>query len=292
MSAVTSLSRPGAVLDTQSSNSMQELRKLGLSNVDYPDNLRGIVERAVASWKDFCSLTREEKGLFAFLEDTHGDGCGYELKEEKGAGKDLKENFHVTLHQSERLEKIALGRSFLFLQDAKNLLDRMEPIILQYAASLEKEFGLKGLEEEVKLSKPYWTLRYLHYFGNQSEGAEIAAPHADKGGFTLHLYESDEGLQYYSLDKPEWNDMPVNEKQTVIIPSMQLQLISKGELKALYHRVVATNQTAHTGRYSMVCFITLENFPKYRKKDFGNMQSHQTAFNYAMPAQEFSQLFS
>lgn len=271
--------------------SMNELREVGLVNVDYPVNLREAVNQAVASWKDFCNLSREDKCAFAFLEDSHGDGAGYELKEEKGSKKDLKENFHVTLFQYERLAQIANQRTFPFLHDAKVLLDGMEPLILEFAARVEEEFGVEGLLEEVKLSKPYWILRYLHYFGNQEEGKEIAAPHADKGGFTLHLYESDEGLQYLSLEAKQWKPMPVNENQTVIIPAIQLQLRSEGDLKGLYHRVVATNETAVRGRFSMVCFITFENTPKYNKKAYGNVQTHETGFNYTIPHEQFSTLF-
>lgn len=272
--------------------SMDELRDLGLVNVDYPFELREAVKKAVASWKGFCNLSREDKCTFAFLEDSHGDGAGYELKEEKGSKKDLKENFHVTLFQYERLAEIANQRTFPFLHDAKILLDGMEPLILEFAARVEEEYGVKGLAEEVKLSKPYWILRYLHYFGNQEAGKEIAAPHADKGGFTLHLYESDEGLQYYCIQTHTWKAMPVDEKQTVIIPAVQLQLRSEGSLKGLYHRVVATEETARRGRFSMVCFIPFEHTPKYNKKLYGNMQTHETGFNYMMPHGQFSELFS
>lgn len=271
--------------------SMNELSELGLVNVDYPLNLREAVNKAVASWKDFCKLSRDDKCAFAFLEDSHGDGAGYELKEEKGSKKDLKENFHVTLFQYERLAKIANQRTFPFLHDAKVLLDGMEPLILEFAAGVEEEFGVKGLLDEVKLSKPYWILRYLHYFGDQEEGKEIAAPHADKGGFTLHLYESDEGLQYLSLQTKQWKPMPVNENQTVIIPAIQLQLRSEGDLKGLYHRVVATKETAVRGRFSMVCFIPFEHTPKYNKKAYGNVHTHETGFNYTIPHEQFSTLF-
>jgi len=68
--------------------------------------------------------------LLCFLEDSHGDGAGYELKEERGSKKDLKENFHVTLFQYDRLAEIANNRTFPFLHDAKTLLDGMEPLIL------------------------------------------------------------------------------------------------------------------------------------------------------------------
>jgi hypothetical protein len=66
---------------------------------------------------------------------------------------------------------------------------------------------------------PYWILRYLHYFSDQQEVADIAAPHADKGGFTLHLYESDEGLQHCCIQTKVWESMPVHKKQTVVIPA-------------------------------------------------------------------------
>ena len=272
--------------------SINELRNLGLLNVDYPNDLRETVERAVASWKAFCQLPREEKCAFSFLEDNHGDGAGYELKEESGSKKDLKENFHVTLFQYARLSKIANNRTFPFLNNAKILLDRMEPLILEFAKIVEAEYKINGLLDEVQHSKPFWILRYLHYFGDQQEGCEIAAPHADKGGFTLHLFESDEGLQYYCMKQRLWEPMPVEEKQTVIIPAIQLQLLSKGDLKALYHRVVATKKTARTGRFSMVCFIPFQNTPMYNKKVHGSMQTHDIGFNYNLSHKEFANFFS
>lgn len=263
--------------------STNELQASGLVNVNYPDDLRESVENAVASWKEFCQLPREEKCAFRFLEDNHGDGAGYELKEEAVAKKDLKENFHITLFQYPRLADIANTRTFPFLNDAKVLLDKMEPLILQFA----KEIGVDEVEE----SKPYWILRYLHYFGDQQEGVEIAAPHADKGGFTLHLYESDEGLEHYCINDRTWKPMPVNPKQTVIIPAMQLQLKSEGQFKALYHRVIATEKTAKTGRFSMVCFIPFQKTPMYNKRAHGRMQTHDVGFNYTLPHEEFATYF-
>lgn len=270
---------------------INELRDLGLVNVDYPSSLRESVENAVASWKNFCQLPRDEKCAFNFLEDNHGDGAGYELKEEKGSKKDLKENFHVTLFQYPRLAEIANNRTFSFLNDAKTLLDHIEPLVLQFAQNVETEFGVVGLVEEVMLSKPYWILRYLHYFGDQQEGAEIASPHADKGGFTLHLYESDEGLEYYCIKERTWKPMPVYETQTVIIPAIQLQYMSQCKLKGLYHRVVATEKTARDGRFSMVCFIPFQNTPMYNKKGHGSVQIHDTGFNYSLTHEEFAKLF-
>lgn len=268
-----------------------ELKEIGLVSLEYPQDLREAVLNAVASWKEFCQLPRDEKCVFQFLEDNHGDGAGYELKEEKGSKKDLKENFHVTLYQYDRLAKIANNRSFPFLHDAKILLDRMRPLILDFAKNIESEYALEGFYDEVAESEQYWILRYLHYFGDQQEGCEIAAPHADKGGFTLHLYESDEGLEHYCIHERVWKPMPVAESQTVIIPAIQLQLRAKGELTALYHRVVATERTAKIGRYSMVCFIPLQKTPWYNKKGYGSMQTHAVGFNYGLAHEEFAKYF-
>jgi isopenicillin N synthase-like dioxygenase len=270
---------------------MNELKAFGLVNVHYPQNLRSIVKKAIDSWEAFCSLSEEDKLTFSFLEDSHGDGAGYELKVEKGNKKDLKENFHVTLFQYERLCNISNTRTFPFLHSAKDLLDHIEPVVLDFASLIEKEYEIEGFVEEVRVSKPYWILRYLHYFGDQEEGKEIAAPHIDKGGFTLHLYESDEGLEYYCIKEKVWKPMPVHSEQTVIIPAAQLQFLSKGKLKGLYHRVIATDKTATKGRFSMVCFIPFENVAKYEKKKHGNMQSHELGFNYAIPHEDFAKLF-
>lgn len=271
--------------------SVQALSQHGLINVDYPEPLREAVTNAVRSWKEFCSLPKEEKCAFTFLEDSHGDGAGYELKEDRESSRDLKENFHVTLFQHDRLAKIADKRSFPFLHDAKVLLDQMEPLILQFAADVESEYDVPGLLKEVQESKQYWILRYLHYFGNQPIGTDIAAPHTDKGGFTLHLYESDDGLQHYCINMRRWEPMPVSREQTVIIPGLQLQLRSEGQLKALYHRVVATHETARHGRFSMVCFITFDSTPKYNKKGKGTTHSHELGFNYSLPNEEFATYF-
>jgi hypothetical protein len=50
--------------------------------------------------------------------------------------------------------------------------------------------------EEIKLSKPYWILRYLHYFGDQQEGAEIAAPHTDNKKAHGNTQTHDIGFNY------------------------------------------------------------------------------------------------
>ena len=101
---------------------------------------------------------------------------------------------------------------------------------------------------------------------------------------------SDPGLQHFTFEK-EWEDMPVSSGETVIIPGMRLQYRSHNELKAVYHRVVATKETARTGRFSIVCFIHPKNTAQYNKEKAGRLQEFQPGFNYEMSFEEFAKLF-
>ncbi len=275
-------------------SSINELEEQGLVNVDYPQEPRLAVENAVASWMKFCTLPSNIKNRFGFVE-CHADGTGYEFKEEKGSRKDLKENFQITLADFDRLQKIANEvkdpEAIHFIECAHELIQLIEPVVLHFAQSVEETFGVQGMKEEVLKSKHLWIFRYLHYFSDRPSGEEIAAAHIDKAAFTLHLYESHTGLQYLNKNTRKWSEMPVLPGQTVVIPAMQLQLESEGELKALYHRVIATQETTKTGRYSMVCFIPMLRTRLYNKNARGRTQNYDPGFNYDISHAEFSELF-
>lgn len=123
-------------------------------------------------------------------------------------------------------------------------------------------------------------------------GDETASAHVDQSAFTFHLYESDPGLQGLTFDEKKWIDIPVSAGETVIFPAMQMQLRSKGEIRALCHRVIATECTAKHGRYSAVCFVQLKRTAKYDKDRCGRLQERKPGFNYDMPNAEFSKLFT
>lgn len=268
---------------------IMELKTKGLVNVPYPEELRAGVEQAVASWKLFCSLPGETKTPFTYM-----NGAGFELKEEKGTRKDLKEDFHVTLPEFARLEGIARKtvdpKAHQFISAADKLITLIRPILNEFASNAEAVFSLADFAKEVREDTIRVTLRFLHYFGDRPGLEEMAAPHADKGGFTLHLYESDPGLQYLGWDRT-WAEMPISEGETVIIPGMQLQLRSENTLKALCHRVMANETTARQGRWSAVCFISFKNTPAYNKSGKGRLQGFDPGFNYAMDFSEFRTLF-
>lgn len=274
--------------------SIGELETLGLVNVDYPQQPQSAVESAVNLWKQFCDLPSEIKTQFRFVQ-RHADGTGYEVKEEKGARKDLKENFQITQDDYSRLHTIAKNTknpvAQNFIENARDLVNVIEPVVMQFAHAVENAYSLPGMAQGILDAKELWIVRYLHYFNEREPGEEIATSHIDKASFTLHLYESHGGLHYLSHQTREWLEMPVGNGQTVIIPAMQLQLNSEGKLKALYHRVVATEETAKTGRYSMVCFVPLKGSRLYNKDAKGRLQHYEPGFNYDLTHEQFAELF-
>lgn len=268
------------------------LKTKGFVALTYPENLRKAVEKTVESWKKFCDLPVKTKKGLPYSNNTAG--VGYELKEGVGNKADRKENFDVTLGGEEWLRNNIRGiqdkTALEFVKNATALVGIMKPIILDFARQSEEAFNLKGLLDEVENGEDAFFVRFIHYFGDREVGDETATAHADQSGFTLHLFESADGLQCLPYNG-EWIDMPVSAGETVIIPSMQMQLRSKGELKALCHRVIATPETAENGRYSAVCFVQLKNTPKYDKDTHGRLQEKTPGFNYNLSHEDFSKLF-
>ena len=269
-----------------------DLQSKGFVVLSYPTDLRKAVTETVEAWKKFCALPVEIKKGLPY--SNNADGVGYELKDGAGPKGDVKENLDVTLGGKEWLtenaEKIQDPIALDFIRKSTRLVSIMKPIILDFARQAEKAFGLKDFVKEVNESEDAFFVRFIHYMGGSKEGEEIANAHADQSGFTLHIFESDAGLQCMTFEK-KWIDMPVSNGKTVIIPSMQMQLRSESKLKALCHRVVATAETAHTGRYSAVCFVQLKKTPKYDKDRCGRLQEKEPGFNYTLSKEEFRTFF-
>jgi isopenicillin N synthase-like dioxygenase len=272
--------------------SILDLKTKGFVTFYFPSDLRKAVNKTVISWKAFSALSTEIKKGLSY--SNNADGVGYELKEGIGNKADKKENFDVTLAGQEwlrkNIEKIKNPIALDFLQDAISLVGIMKPLILDFAKSCQEKFHLENFADEVNQSEQQFFIRFIHYFGGCKEGDKIASAHVDQSGFTPHLFESTSGLQCLTYDG-KWIDMPVSAGETVIIPSMQMQLRSNGELKALCHRVVATAETARDGRYSAVCFVQLKNTPKYDKDTHGRLQEKDPGFNYQLSNKAFSKLF-
>ncbi|HYF29349.1 MAG TPA: 2OG-Fe(II) oxygenase family protein [Candidatus Paceibacterota bacterium] len=272
----------------------KNLETIGVVNVMYPNALRTAVEQAVASWKDFCALPEKVRAKFPY-NPGEGMGVGYEIKKTPGATLDLKEDFHLTLASREWLLETAATCDeptiLKFVTDAESLISIMRPTVEGFAEVIEQNFDLADFAKDIAGNSDWWFIRFLHYFGNREEGEEIATAHVDKSAFTLHLYESHPGLQHLTYEG-NWEDMPVSEGETAIIPGMRLQYRSDNRLRATCHRVVATKTTAQEGRYSAVCFIHPKNTPVYDKARAGRLQEFAPGFNYTMSLEEFRNLFT
>ncbi len=274
------------------SASINELQSQGFVTIVYPQEVRAAVLATITSWKKFCALAPELKTGLPY--SNSADGVGYELKDGSGVKGDRKENFDITTAGKQWLEEnikhFDNEDAHAFVRDAIHLVALLKPLIVKFAKQVEEAYSLKDFTWEVEESVDAFFIRFIHYFGDRKVGEEIATAHSDQSGFTLHLFESDEGLECLTLEM-QWIPMPVGEGETVIIPSMQLQLRSDGKLKALCHRVVATSETAVTGRYSAVCFVQLKNTLKYNKAKWGRLQERPPGFNYEMPSEIFAELF-
>lgn len=270
---------------------IEDLKTKGLVSIPYPNEVRPVIERSIQSWREFCALSTGIKSKFTYIND-----AGFEIKEEEGRTKDLKENFHVFISELPRLQRIAdevnTDASFEFIKSVKELISIIEPTILDFADELERKFGIKNARQEVLDNKQNWTVRFLHYFGDRDNGEVTASPHIDKGGFTLHLFETDHGLQYLDRETRHWLPMPVGKDETVIISGFMLQNLSENNLKALCHKVVANERTSTEGRFSAVLFVEFENALVYNKDKFGRLQNFEAGFNYDISYEKVRGMFA
>lgn len=263
--------------------------KNGCVCIAYPAELREGVARSMRLWKQFCELPVEVKRGLPFEGET-----GYEFKDGSGNKADRKENFELTRGGLDRLlanaEKISDPIALQFVQSVADLLSLIEPVVFEFARSVEREYGIDGFEDEVRKSTDTFFPRFIHYFGEREVGEETASAHVDQSGFTLHLFESGPGLQRMEFNTQEWVPMLVSEGETVIIPAMQMQLRSRGRLKATPHRVIALPETAE-GRYSSVCFVRLALTAVYDKATHGRLQEWPAGFNLDMAFEDFAKMF-
>jgi len=262
----------------------------------YPEAVRSLVlQVATVSWPAYCSLPQEIKSSFPYKKvPSTGSGIGYERKTRE-AGLDPKENFHLCYGEADWLRKMALESQndivIQFVTDALRLLENLKPLVIEQAQVIESEYQLQNLESDIKADFDNWVLRFLHYFPGAGVGNSLGDQHVDKCGFTLHLQESGPGVDQLTYDG-EWTPMTVSETETVIIPGMRLQYRSQCKLKAACHRIVADENTATSGRFSAVCFVTIANTPVVDKEKAGRMQDQKAGFNYTLPFEELKTMFA
>lgn len=250
----------------------------------------------VRSWKRFCQKPISDKIKFKYNENQHGD-TGYEIKSKfLTKSSDYKENFHLNLHEYTSILSIDENRN-KFIKNIPKIIDLLEPIAVNHAYYIEKrtKWVVKSLVDEVISSKPYWIIRYLHYYkpnqDQETTNQTLAKAHIDKDGFTIHLYESEPGLEILTLDRV-WT--PINKLESpgplnnFIMNGAQMQLVTNCNQKAIAHRVV--NRT-NRSRFAMVCFIPFLGCKRYNKTKYGSMQSHEPGFNYDLSPEKYGDYF-
>jgi isopenicillin N synthase-like dioxygenase len=275
-------------------NTIRDLKNKGHISVPYPGQLKEAVLEAQKCWETFCNLSAETKRSFPY--SNGGAGVGYEDKTSSDTSADPKENFDLAIGDNAWLEDQAkaIGNPVIsaFIEAANKVAELITPSIVSFASDVENEFHIEGFGTEVTESKGSYFIRFIHYFPGSSVGQEIAEAHTDQSGMTAHLFETAPGFECLSHDM-KWEPVDVSNGEMLVIPSMQLQLRSEGQLKATVHRVVATDTTATTGRYSAVCFVRFERTPKYLK-ECGRLQDlhkNDLGFNYRMTHDEFRKMF-
>jgi isopenicillin N synthase-like dioxygenase len=261
--------------------------------LNYPVALYDAVYKASRSWDAFCELPEEIKRAIGYSNGAAGVGC--EIKKGEGAAADFKINFDIALIGESWLREriVAINNPIVteFVNDALALVAAVTPTIAHFAEESERAFGLKGFGHEVKDNPDTFFIRFIQYVANPKIGDEICVPHVDQSGFTLHLRESEPGFQILSA-AGKWIDIPITCGQTVIIPSMQMQLRSEGMLKATCHRVIAKSHVGEKPyRTSAVLFGQLAHTPKYDKARYGRLQEMAPGFNYDMPFSDFEKMF-
>ena len=269
-----------------------ELRKYGFVTINHLPYITEQVKNVIESWKEFCALPLIVKTLFKYNGDAiRNKDTGYEFKNKTIPATDQKENFHFTLDDLPRITEIAqqhkVDPSLIF--NVSSLLKEIIVPICEFTKLLGDQFNLPGLRDELYAGREKWVLRCLHYFPTQV-GEIIASQHVDKLGITIYLGETTSGVQYYTRNN-KWRNLPVLSDKTVITPNMQMQYKTRGELKALCHRVVANTESARQGRYSIVCFADFLQTPPYNKEKYGRTQNLPPGFNYGMNHKEFSKFF-
>lgn len=273
---------------------IRDLAVHGFVRVEYPKALRSLTDEAMVAWKAFCELPDEQKARFDYSGDIKASGNGYELK--RGTAHDFKENFHLRaswrdwlLEQAHRVDDTVAPR---FIETGIALNDGMVGLLRTFSEAVEQEYGVTGLARDVMDAQPDWLIRFLHYFGDLEPGAVMAAPHNDKGPFTIHLDESGPGVQKLDWDKRTWSDLDLAHGETIIFPGNGLQNRSRCAVRAISHRVMATELTAREGRYASVAFITPRNTRFFNKAALGSQQDLEPGWSYDLSFEEFDRYFT
>lgn len=263
----------------------------GVVSLEYPDEVKSIVQNTLESWREFLALSQNEKDILKASNDH--DGVGYERKEGRGESRDTKENFDITIRGIASLEdayktKILPEAVKRLLLHSSILANAIRPMQLAYADYVESITG-GNFSQTVADSTSDVFVRLLSY-PPMSIGSILGEAHTDHSGFTIHLAETTGGCQ--SLDTTGvWHPLPIEKGRATAFGSMQTQLATRGVIKALCHRIISTEKTSQAGRLAIVAFTPLRSVPSYDREKHGRLQAKKPGFNYTLSPRDFKALF-
>lgn len=260
-------------------------------HVPYPPELQLAVQRAAMSWRNFLSLPSGMKA--SVLSSDSQSGVGYERKlSGERESHDHKENFDITQPGIDQLRTRTTEPTILqLLEDSEQLLWRLNPVAQKFCDHVEAAYNVPGFGEKAAHSASNRFIRYLWY-PPVDEGTIVGEAHTDHSGYTFHLYESTGGCYGLSPASRNWFAMEVDDDEMLAFAGMQLQLMTSSYVKALCHEIRASSIAAVSGRLAIVCFNRIESLPAYNRSQHGRLQDKVPGFNYSMPAEAFTDLFS
>jgi hypothetical protein len=171
-----------------------ELRDNLLATVDYPPELREAIGDA-APWQAFCLLPDAVKQKFAFEDTSKDTDAGYTHRAKKD-GREDKEYYHfdgLKRHEA-YMQKHGVDSLILEHREIQEFL-RYADRVYEGATALLRDVVKETSKDIPELYERLLddgggvvaTLRFLHYFPAKEEET-LAAPHYDRGGYTLHLH--------------------------------------------------------------------------------------------------------
>lgn len=126
---------------------------------------------------------------------------------------------------------------------------------------------MQGITEEFRQFVPEMTafgeaqplskLRLLYYDPAPGD-TTVAHPHFDRSTLTLHIAESRPGL----LLAEEGKHVDLEENQALVFPGRKAESMTRGRLKAMWHKAVETEDLA--SRWAVVLFYHLHDFSNCR----------------------------
>ncbi|HYF10465.1 MAG TPA: 2OG-Fe(II) oxygenase family protein [Candidatus Paceibacterota bacterium] len=240
------------------------LRKDLFAAIDYPKDLTALIGEA-EPWRGFCTLPREMKERYSFLNHQQYHDPGYRFRS-KAEGREDKEYFHLYPDTYELIAANGLTeevRSEKKLSDFFSYADKTYHAAHEFAMQIGRDMGreIPELGRLVEEGKVRSTLRFLHYL-NGDDTDVIAAQHFDRSLYTLHLYESGPGLQFMNWDM-QWTDAPIDIGKTVVFSGYRLEKLTEGKIQKTWHRVARKDEVK--GRVSMVLFVwtrEVEDYPR------------------------------